>query len=175
MIKFHEPESRAEYDQMMAEVVAGADGTGERAALMATKVDDAIQAHRQWAMELEQAARLDGYAEETKRYLKRTRVVINVGEGEKARKVSKARVIGAKRETATGKWVDVQLPFELLTWDDLTAKQVECQQQRQSYSDTLALLGRMFSLKAKMPDSHGPAEAAELLGIDLDDYLVEAS
>jgi hypothetical protein len=174
MIKHIPAEDRAEYEELLAEVVANHEGTGDRAAALAAGLADGVQAHRQWAINAEQAALLDGCAEEVKRYLKRSRVVVNVGNDKKPRKVTKSRVIGTKRLDGQ-KWIDVQLPFEALTWDDLRAKQRECAKARESYADTIGLLRRLLDLETQAPGTTGPAEAAGSLGIELDDWLADSA
>lgn len=171
MIKFHEPESREEYDALMAEVVSEADSTGERAALMDAKVADAIQAHRQWAMESEQAAKLDGYSRQIKDYLKRTRVVVALTE---KRSITKPATVGTKQMTSAGKWVDVQLPLEVLTFDQLRQKRGEYLRQRKSYDDNIAVADRLLALEEMSPGAVTPADACAAIGTSLEDYLGEA-
>jgi len=171
MIKIAEPNARREYEALLNAVIAEADGTGERVALMDRFMEDAIQAHRHWAVQVEGAARRNGYAAEIKTYLKRTRVVINLND----REISKPRTIGTRRESDDGKVIDLQLPFEVLTFDQIRDKRREYLTQINAYTDNLAVADRLLALAEMAPGSNTPAEAAKLLGIVLDEYLGMAS
>ena len=171
MIKIVEPEARREYEQMMAEVLAEAEGTGDRARLLANKVHDAIQAHRSWAQQVQWDAQVTGYAAAVKTYLKRTRVVVNIHD----REVSKPRTIGTKRRDEDGNVVDLQLPLEVLTFDQIREKRREYVRQVKAYTDNLAVADRLLALEEMAPGSATPAEAAKTLGTTLDDYLAAAS
>lgn len=172
MIKIVEPDARREYETLMNEVIAEAESTGERARLMQAKINDAIQAHREWAMDVERTAALDGYSAAIKVHLKRTRVVVNVG-GD--RPAIKPRTIGTKRQGQDGKVIDLQLPFEVLTFDQLRHKRREYITQVQAYTDNLAFADRLLALEEMAPGSTTPAEAARMLGVILDDYLAGAA
>lgn len=174
MIKIAEPEARAEYMKLMAEVVSEAEGTGERARLMADKIHDAIQAQRSWAAGVQYAAEIDGYAAAVKVYLKRTRVVVLV-DAEAGRQIEKPRTIGAKRRDDEGKVVDLQLPLEVLTFDQVREKRREYLRQQKAYSDNVAVADRLLALEEMVPGSLTPADAAKSLGFSLDDYLAGAA
>jgi hypothetical protein len=172
VIKISEPHARREYEQLMAEVVSEAEGTGDRARLMADKIHDAIQAQRSWAAGVQFAAEIDGYAAAVKAYLKRTRVVVIVDQD---REISKPRTIGVKRRDKDGTVVDLQLPMEVLTFDQLREKRREYIRQLKAYTDNVAVADRLLALEEMAPGSSTPTEAAAQLGVTLDDYLAGAA
>lgn len=171
MIKIEEPNARREYEAVLNEVLAEADGTGERARLMRLKISDAIQAHRDWASLVQRNAEIDGYAAAIKVHLKRTRVVVAI----EGRVISKPRTIGTRRQDESGKVVDLQLPFEVLTFDQIRRKRSEYLTQIRAYTDNLAVVDRLLALAEMAPGSNTPAEAAALLGVTVDDYLSGAA
>ena len=171
MIKIVEPDARREYETLLNEVLVQAEGTGERARLMQQKIDDAVQAQREWASLVKRNAEIDGYAAAIKVHLKRTRVVVNIND----REVSKPRTIGTKRTDDAGKVIDLQLPFEVLTFDQIRDKRKEYLAQARAYSDNVAMTDRLLALEEMAPGHATPAEAARALGISLDDYLARAS
>lgn len=173
MIKIDEPEARKEYEALMAEVVSEAESTGDRARLMAEKIHDAVQAHRTWAMTAQYSAEIDGYAAAIKTYLKRTRVIVLIDEG--SRQVAKPRTIGAKKRGKAGEVVDLQLPMEALTFDQLREKRREYLIQKKAYTDNIAVTDRLLALEEMAPGCNTPAEAAKALGTTLDDYLAGAA
>lgn len=173
MIKIAEPEARAEYERLMDEVVNEAETTGDRARLMADKIHDAIQAQRSWAMGVQYAAEIDGYAAAVKVYLKRKRVVVLVDDA--GRQIEKPRTIGAKRRDGAGKVVDLQLPLEVLTFDQVREKRREYLAQQKAYTDNIAVADRLLALEEMAPGCSTPAAAAKALGTTLDDYLAGAA
>lgn len=171
MIKIVEPNARQEYETLLNEVIAQAESTGDRARLMQAKIEDAIQAQRDWAKAVERAAALDGYSQAIKTWLKRTRVVVNIND----REISKPRTIGTKRQDEDGQVVDLQLPFEILTFDQIRRKRREYLTSLNAYTDNLAVADRLLALAEMAPGSNTPAEAAKTLGITIDAYLAGAA
>lgn len=171
MIKVVEPEARREYEALMNEVLNEAEGTGDRARLMANKIADAIQAHRSWALTVQWDAQVTGYAAAVKTYLKRTRVVVNIED----REVAKPRTIGVKRRDDEGNVVDLQLPLEVLTFDQVREKRAEYLRQQKAYTDNVAVADRLLALEDLAPGCKTPADAVAELGLTLEEYLAAAS
>ncbi len=171
MTRTWDPKWIAEYNTAMREVVANANGTGERVALWRTVIDDAIQAHRPWAHDVDRDARAVGDASEIKRWLKRHRVVIAIG----GRTVRKPRVIGTRRPTDDGVVVDLQLPFAVLTFDEIRNKRTAYLRQLAAYTDDVAVMDILLALSDMAPGTFTPQEAASSLGISLDEYLAESA
>lgn len=173
MIKILEPNAREEYDALLAEVCAGAVGTSERVRLMAQLMNDARQSHRDWAFQVDESALRDGYANEIKRYLKRTRVVVVMDDG---RSVTKPATVGAKKmDDRTGKWFDAQLPLEVLTFDELRLKRVEYVTQANAYNDNIATADKLLALELMAPGARTPDEAARKIGTTVADWLATAA
>lgn len=171
MIKLHDPDERREYEALLTAVLAEAEGTGERVAHMDALIEDAVQAQRQWATQVEESCRRVGYSNEIKDYLKRTRVVIAID----TRKVSKPRTIGAKATTPGGKVIDLQLDFEVMTFDQLRDKRREYLKQITAYKDLLAFANRLLDLADAAPGTDTPQDAAQALGLDLEEYLARTA
>lgn len=167
------PDERVEYDALLAEVCRTADATEDRINIYEAKIADAVQAQRFWAGDVDRDARRTGYREQIKGWLKRTRVVVNLGE----RNVSKASVVGVKR-VRDGHVYDAQVMFEVMTWQEINAKRIDSLRQVATYSDSVAMYDRLLALR-DLAEGKGsartPAEACDLLGIALTDYLQAAA
>lgn len=173
MIKILEPNAREEYDALLAEVCDGAVSTSERVRLMVRLMHDAKQSHRDWAHAVDDGSLRDGYANEIKRYLKRTRVVVLMDDG---RSVSKPATVGAKRvDEKTGKWFDAQLPLEVLTFDELRGKRIEYVTQANAYTDNIATADKLLALEYMAPGARTPDEAARKIGTTVAVYLAAAA
>lgn len=161
------PGEKEEYDVLLQRVIEEADSTHERVDLMERLVTDAIQAHRWWASDCERDARRTGFAAQIKSYLKRSRVLFANREA----MVDKPRVVGFKRANAEGVVYDVQALLETATFDELRDKRREAIRSIKSYSDSIALLDRLLFLAELHPDAATVAEALEVHGMSLDEYL----
>ncbi len=165
------PEERAEFDELLAEVIAASTSTAERLALMDAKVLDAVQAHRPWATEFIMAARREGYAREISRHQGRQRVtvaydgrVLSVPAVQARRVVDESGVTGYQREL-----------IELWTWDELREKRREAVKASTTYTEKVAHYDRLLMLGELAPGSETPAEAAAALGVDLGEWLGRAA
>lgn len=165
------PEERAEYDALLAEVVAASTKTAERLDLMDSKITDAVQAHRPWATEVLRAARRSGFSAEIRRHQDQHRVpvaydgrVLSVPAVQARRVVDESGVAGYQREL-----------IELWTWDELREKRREAVKAATTYTEKVAHYDRLLMLGELAPEAKSPAEAATALGVDLADWLGRAA
>lgn len=165
------PAEREEYDSIVREVIETVDSTEARIDLYEQAVADAVQARRFWASDVDRDARRTGYREQIKSWLKRNRVIVNIG----AREVSKPRVIGVKRTDDEGQQYDAQALLDVMTFDELRAKRREWLRQVHAYNDNVALADRLLALQELAPTATTPQDACRLLGTSLDEYLGQAA
>lgn len=165
------PEERAAYEALLGEVVEATSNTTERLDLFESKLDDAIQAHRAWASEVDSACRRTGMGKEISRYEGRNRAlvaydgrVLNLP-AKQARKVASADgVVTYQREL-----------IELWSWDDIAAKRHEALTAQRTYSEKVAHYDRLLALRDLAPASATPREAAESLGQSVEEFLAKAA
>lgn len=163
------PEERVEYDQMLQDVIEQAEGTGRRVDLLERLLNDALQAHRFWARDVERHALRTGLRAQIKQHLDRRKVV------RPARDVlvEKPRVVGIQRRTEAGQVYFAQVAYDVMTFDELRAKRGEVLRQLRAYSDTIALIDRLLALADMHPEAKTVQEALDLHEMSLDDYLLE--
>lgn len=165
------PEERDEFEDLLADAVAYSSATTLRLDRAEQLLNDAIQAHRPWASEVERSALREGLAREIKRHQDRQRVavaydgrVLSVPAVQARRVVDSSGVVSYQREL-----------IELWSWDEVHAKRAETIQATKTYSEKIAHYDRLLMLQVLAPDSATPAEAAEQLGLKLTDWLGRAA
>lgn len=162
------PEERDEYDELLAQVVASTTDTTARLDLMERLIQDAVQAHRFWASDVERAARRDGFAGEIKRYQDRNRALVA---SETGRVLNVPRVQGTVGRREDGQTFHQRALIELWTWEQIATKRAEAIRAQRLYGDKVAHYDKLLALRDLCPDSATPADAARQLGINLDDWL----
>jgi len=160
-------EERAEYEVLMARVLAESEAMVERVDLMDQLVQDAVQAHRFWASEVEQESRRAGYAARIKRYEKERHTALVSYQGTL---LTKPRVIGTTRRVE-GRAVAVQTLFDAMTWDELAAKRADYLVQIRAYDANVATIDRLLALRDLAPDAMTPEQAATAIGTTVDTWL----
>ena len=165
------PKDRAEYDDLLRQVITDEERTSERTALMLRLVEDAVQAQRPWARDVQVEALAIGHAAQFKSFLKRDRALVNY----RGELVAKPRVIGVSRKGDDGSTYVVQEMFSALPFQELREKRREYLGNIHSYSGLVALADRLLALEEMSPESETPEDACRALGIDLDDYLATAA
>lgn len=163
------PEEHAEYEALLEEVVSSSRNTGERLDLMERLMVDAIQAHRPWASEVARSATRHGYAAEIKAHQDRANIVLVSYEG---RPLNVPGVQSRRVRNATGNTTHQRELISKWTWEQIADKRVEAIRTCRSYEAKIAHYDRLLALRELCPDSTTPIEAAERLGINLDDFLV---
>lgn len=166
------PEECNEYDDLLAQVVASTTNTTRRLDLMEELLEDAVQAHRPWAVEVERAARRHGFAGEIKRYQDRNRVLVAADSG---RVLNAPRVQGTVARRDDGEVYHQRALIELWTWEQIANKRAEAIRAQRLYGDKVAHYDKLLALRDLCPDSSSPADAAKQLGISLDEWLGEAA
>lgn len=170
-MKLPNPADQSDYDQIIRQACNEASGTGERVALIAHYIDDAVQAHRPWATTVQIDAQMAGYSRDLKSWLKRSRVLVVLD----GRTVSKPTVLGARRRDAGGIEFALQLDIAVMTFREIRDKALEASRIAKTYTDSRRYLDAVFALADRVPNADTPAEALSMLGISLDDWLGSAA
>lgn len=161
------PQERDEYESLVAEVVNATTNTTDRLDLFDLKLLDAIQAQRAWAVDVAKSCRRYGLAKEITRFEARNRTLVS----HDGRLLSLPRVQARRVTTASGEQTYQRELIEAWTWEQLRAKRAEALQSQDAYSAKVSHYDRLLALREKAPDTASPAEAANALGLDLDEWL----
>jgi len=157
---------RDEYEDLLAEICNLTNDTSERLDLLEDKLTDAVQAHRQWALDVSRASRRAGLAKEITRFEDRNRALVSF-DGQllsvprtQSRKVKVAGEVTYQRELIV-----------VWTWDEIAEKREEVIKSARAYTVKVQQYDRLLALHVMAPEAKSPAEAAEHLGLDIDEYL----
>lgn len=160
-------EEREQYDALLAEVIAETTRTHDRINHFERLLADAVQAHEPWAREVERACVRSGLAKEIKAYQDRNRAMVS----HNGQVLNLPRVQGTVARDEDGVVYHQRELIELWTWQQIADKRVEALKGRRTYNAKIAHYDRLLALRDMCPDSATPAEAAESLGLSLDEFL----
>jgi hypothetical protein len=160
-------EERQEYEQMLAEIVTATPESHERINLAEHALNDATQAHRYWARQVERACLRDGLGAEIRRYEDCNRAMV-AHDGRVLNLPAKQarRVTNEQGET----YFQREL-IELWPWSAIEDKRAEAIRARRTYDDRVAHYDRLLALRVLAPKSETPAGAAKHLDINLTEFL----
>lgn len=164
------PEWREEYDALLADVLTVGTNTHRRLDEFERLIEDARQAQRPWAREVERTCFRDGAANEVKKYQDRTRATVS----HDGRLLNLPAIQGRKVKDSDGRVADDRALIEMWTWEQILDKRAETLRMQQSSADRLAYYDRLLALRELCPDSMSPHDAARRLGINLDEWLERA-
>lgn len=161
-------EERREFDEVLERVVASSRNGHERVDLFDSLLNDALQAHRVWAHDIDRHARRDGLAAEIRRYQDRNRALMShLGE-----LLNLPRVQARRIRSDDGDVFYQRELIELFSWEQLAEKRTEALKARGTYTQKVAHYDRLMALRDLAPESATPAEAAEMLGTTIEAWLV---
>jgi hypothetical protein len=164
------PQERDEYEELLAEVCNATNDTRERLDLFEEKLADAQQAHRPWAFSVARQCQRFGLGKEISRFQDRNRALVSFD----GRLLSMPTVQSRRVEVAG----EVTFQRELIvlwTWAELRDKRAEAIRASETYTAKVGHYDRLLALEEKAPGAATPAEAADQLGLDLDEYLGTAA
>ena len=168
------PEERPEFDALFEE--AGIDEAGnprpsrEIKARMRPLLRDAVKAGRVWAQYVLDDAVDDGLLAAWKRWnneQKRMRTLHN-GVIVPVRAVRGTR----RRDPETGQVVNQQSFWREMSWADVRQQLDDSRKRIDAERITESIANRLLVLLLDCPKSAGPADACELLGVDMQSYLM---
>lgn len=156
----------AEFDALVQDVERAADSTAARGEKFMELIDDAIQAHRIWARDVERAARLTGFKSIWYRIQRRGRKLVLIG----GREVEKPAQVSVKRADGHGNRFKQLAFFDDLDLADVADKRREFTVVRNSYNDNILMLNKVedFILGA---GARTVREAELITGMSLDTWL----
>lgn len=160
-------DERAEYVALMEAVIAASKNTHDRVDVFERLLNDAVQAHRPWARDLERLAVRDGLRREIKAHTDRERALVS-HDGQ----VLNLPSVQARRLTApTGEIYYQRELIQKFTWEEIEAKRREAMQGRRTYSDKIAHYDALLALRDMAPESTSPEDAAKQLETTVDQWL----
>ena len=162
-------EERAEYDELLDEVCAKNDTTGTRAAALIDGLDDAVQAHRPWALPVLKDLAYVGAQRAVKRHARRRAPSAITKSGR-----DKVVMAGRKVTTETGGSAYQQEQLTLFTREDLQAMATRAGQQIKAERDNIEWAKALLALMDKHPSAATVADALRAEGTTIEAWL-EAS
>lgn len=162
---------REEYEDMMALVVASSKNTRDRIDLIEQLLNDAVQAQRPWARDVERQAMRSGLGKEIKAYQDRRRALVS-HDGQ----VLNLPSVQARRVKAVDGEVYFQRELiEVWPWEQIEAKRAEMLVGQFAYTSKIAHCDALLALRDMVPGARTPEEAARMLGTTVDQWLSGAS
>lgn len=170
-------EEREEYDALLQQ--AGYDDAGSRRPSgeigdhMHELLVDAVRAGRTWAGYVVDDDARTGHLARFKRWDK-VRHIIHVEHQSVI--VPRAAVMGVKRRNVeTGAVYHQQVLFTEMSWDELIGTLDSAHARIASERITVDTCLKLLALKHRAPESLGPQDACDQLGLDMEEYLLEAA
>jgi hypothetical protein len=162
------PEERAEHDAMRRRCLEEAT-TPDALDLYEGLINDAIQAHRFWAMQLYRSNHRHGAASDLKRFQDQARRLKR--RSPDGRVVSLPAYQGTKVRSAKGDGVHVRGPIERWSRVQITEKREDEIQACRRHTDRTALCDDLLHLLDLCPEAKTPDEAARRLGTTVEAFL----
>lgn len=159
-------QDHAEFDALVAEVQALDVSTAERGERFMLLIDDAVQAQRMWARDVERSSRLAGFKAIWYRIQRRGSKLVLIG----GREVDKPAQISVKREDASGKQFRQLAFFDDIDLADVADKRREFTTMRNSYNDNILMLNKV-EMFIKHAGARTVREAEDTTGMTLDTWL----
>ncbi len=171
-MKWMTEEELTEWEAMLTAAHGDPSDGGKATKLMAAKLHqlllDAEQAGRRWAAHVVDDATVDGLHSLLKAALKRQSIVMVSHDGQV---VGKATRIGVRRQVADGTEAWQQALIHDLTWDELAKWMRMISAQVSALLVNQSMAHRLLTLRKQYPDTAGPAEACERMGLTVAEFL----
>lgn len=158
-----------EHDAMMEEVIRRATSSPARVALYEQLRDDAVQAQRPWAIELQREDAHKGAVAHVSAYLQKQGGKIPGRRN--GRSVTTPAVVGITRTDDDGEaWVQQEF-LHKCEWRELEAKRATNGKMEEAYAVKNAVIDKFLELRTKVPGARTPEDACEKLGVTVLQYL----
>lgn len=161
-------DDQREWDELIAQIPLDTP-VGDAARALADLLHDAVQAQRPWAKERLRSAMLAGLSKTWTAHTKKQRADIPTKTG------TVKAIGGAKRRDAAGNLVHLQLPFDLMPFEELAQHRDMEATAGRSISENVRVQDRLLALREKVPTAKNAAEACEQLGLDPADVMAGAA
>lgn len=171
-MKHWDDDERVEYDEACSEAWHVSDRQSDRNDRMVEIITDAVQAQRQWAVDIRDDALRSGLAAKLKQW-KRKQAKGEVTVAYNGEVLNTARLVGTKHRDDSGDTYHEQTLFDTMPWDELKEKRREDLRQRQVYDIRINTWDRLLALEELAPGASTPAEAVAQLGTTIESYLGE--
>ena len=166
-------DEREEIDTLLSEALNGSRSTDAASiGRFLAAVAAAERAGRVWPQVLRDLALWEWTHTAQKSIAKRESVVFFDHAG---RTVGKATRVGKRVRRDDGAQGFQQALIADMTWDELSAWGDLIRAQIDGLAPNLSIVQRLQGLHQRMPNTHGPGEACELLGTTVEEFLAEAA
>lgn len=164
-------EDREEYEELVTEALRE-QATADRRDVFLAGLDDAVQAHRVWALDVNATIRNDGADKILTREqaVRRPRVPV----AHNGQILGKApREFGRKIRDEDGAVIHARTLFDLLTFEELREKRLEFQGTERAARIDRYTVEKLLTLEQLVPGATTPAEACEQLGTTVEAFLAD--
>lgn len=163
------PEERNEWDTLLGDALNGSRTVDDAAVTRAeSMLADAQQAHQPWASVIVRSLILRGLRAALNAKSKSESVALVSYNGTH---VAKTTRLGTKRRRHDGSLESQQVLLHEMSWDELGAWLNMIKSQISSLLVNESMAQRLMPLRDRFPDTFGPREACDLLGMTVDEYL----
>lgn len=172
MRTFHGDE-REEYDALINDCLNGDRIVNHDKVLRFKRgLEDAVQAHRPWARDLQDSAMIDGLRKILKARAKAESVILVDYRGNL---IAKATRIGRRTKSTNGSTTHDQALITDFTWEQLEEWLYGIQSQIKSLLVNVDVANRLKELRKEYPETTTVNEALLLAGKSLNEYLGRAA
>lgn len=164
------PDEIDEHDELMRITIASSTRVADRVDVFLAGIEDAVQAGRFWANEIEEDIRRRGSNYLIKQWQRTHNRVPFSHDGQI---LTVPRHVGTTSVSDDGSMYYEQKLFDYLTWDAIREKRLEYIRQMGVYSERIAVLDKLLALRELAVDAETPAAAAQAIGTTVDDWLLD--
>jgi hypothetical protein len=162
-------DDRIEYEQLVDEALME-EVVSDRREVFLAGLDDAVQAQRIWAQDIQATIRNDGADKILRKEQDRRRPRVAVSHGGEVLGTA-PREFGRKNRDGGGKVVHTRGLFDFEPWDALRQKRAEFAQMEHAAAVDKLTVDKLLSLERMAPGSANPAEACERIGVSVEEFL----
>lgn len=158
-----------EATETLEEVLRRATSSPARNYVFGQLLNDAVQAHRPWALDVQREATQRGLGSILRSYTQSRGGTLPFKHGGELH--LKSAIVGIERTGDNGEtWIQQEL-LARATFREIAANRARDLKIRKAYSVRVAMEDRLLALEEMAPGTETPDEACAQLGISLDDYL----
>lgn len=152
-----------EWEELLAQIPLDLP-TREAANRLGDLLADAAQAQRTWARQRLNEALHSGLTKQWRSHVQKQRPKIKTSNGE-------VKAVGGIRRTNGGAPEYVQVPLDLMTFEELHAHRAMHISNLRTLAMNAKVVERLLALRDKCPTAKTPAEACRKLGLDPADVM----
>lgn len=156
-----------EWDELLSKVPLDTP-TRDAANMLGELLSDAVQAQRPWARQRLNEALHAGLTKSWRSHVQKQRPKVRTKQGD-------VKGVGGIRRMCDGQETYVQVPLDAMSFEELVRYRAMHITNLQTLSANAKVVEALLGLADKAPAARTPAEACELLGLDVADVMAGAA